>query len=516
MNPMKPMEPDENGGGPESPAPESSTPESSTPESLSNAERIIEKFGGIRPMAGKMRVPVTTVQGWKKRGVIPGNRRGDVLRAAALNDIDLDNIDPGNIDPGGPAANQNAASFPAAPQGRDSTHNDFEDDDMLPHIQAARKKAVVHGLWLSLGLVALVAAAGALLLWPAGKQVRDNAARIGALEGRVDALAAAQERAVLPADIARRIEELKEKTREIGDSVARLGERASAVPGEVGDLAARIAALQQGAQGQEQLAAAVDGLRGLVGGLEGRMDGFDAALQQAREESGALAAALEDVPRENLKAAAMLMALTQIRGALNRGAPFAEDLALLRQMAGADDPELLASIEKLAPQAESGVLTPQGLSAQLRGLAGDIAAAALKGEDVSVREKAMARLNGMLEVRKDGQLLTGTPVQARVARAQSLLDSGDVEAAIAELQGIENPDARAAALPVVDGANAALLARRVENALTALVAARIGGGVPNTAQGGADGLLRALRGPAILPAPPPALSAETPAVAPSP
>ena len=59
---------------------------------LNQAEQIIERFGGIRPMAGKMLVPVTTVQGWKKRGVIPANRRDDVLRAAQINNIDLSGL----------------------------------------------------------------------------------------------------------------------------------------------------------------------------------------------------------------------------------------------------------------------------------------------------------------------------------------------------------------------------------------------------------------------------------------
>ncbi|HRQ83255.1 MAG TPA: hypothetical protein PKZ97_19240, partial [Azospirillaceae bacterium] len=40
-------------------------------------ERVIERFGGIRPMAAKLDAPVTTVQGWKKRGAIPPARHDD-------------------------------------------------------------------------------------------------------------------------------------------------------------------------------------------------------------------------------------------------------------------------------------------------------------------------------------------------------------------------------------------------------------------------------------------------------
>ena len=36
---------------------------------LDNAEKVVAAFGGIRPMAKKLGVAVTTVQGWKERGI---------------------------------------------------------------------------------------------------------------------------------------------------------------------------------------------------------------------------------------------------------------------------------------------------------------------------------------------------------------------------------------------------------------------------------------------------------------
>ena len=59
---------------------------------IKNASEIIERFGGIRPMAGKIDVAVTTVQGWKKRNTIPGARRKMILEAAQAHDIDLSDI----------------------------------------------------------------------------------------------------------------------------------------------------------------------------------------------------------------------------------------------------------------------------------------------------------------------------------------------------------------------------------------------------------------------------------------
>ncbi len=63
-----------------------------------DASAVIDRFGGIRPMAAKLGVPVTTVQGWKGRGHIPDNRFATVRSAAAAHGVDL------SSDPQSPAA----------------------------------------------------------------------------------------------------------------------------------------------------------------------------------------------------------------------------------------------------------------------------------------------------------------------------------------------------------------------------------------------------------------------------
>ena len=56
---------------------------------LDSAEDIIAAFGGIRPMAKKLGVAVTTIQGWKARGAIPLARLEEIRAAAAREGIDL-------------------------------------------------------------------------------------------------------------------------------------------------------------------------------------------------------------------------------------------------------------------------------------------------------------------------------------------------------------------------------------------------------------------------------------------
>ena len=58
------------------------SPDAAAADGALPAQPVIQRFGGIRPMAQKLGVPVSTVQGWKERGAIPANRREEVLAAA--------------------------------------------------------------------------------------------------------------------------------------------------------------------------------------------------------------------------------------------------------------------------------------------------------------------------------------------------------------------------------------------------------------------------------------------------
>ena len=55
------------------------------------AENIIDKFGGINAMARKLgHKNASTVQGWKDRGAIPAKQHQAVWEAAKAHDIQLD------------------------------------------------------------------------------------------------------------------------------------------------------------------------------------------------------------------------------------------------------------------------------------------------------------------------------------------------------------------------------------------------------------------------------------------
>lgn len=490
---------------------------------LDKAGEIIERFGGIRPMAGKINVPVTTIQGWKKRDVIPGNRRDEILDAARQNGIDIsDLIDTSAI------ANENTRTTvaaatethtprPRAEPGEDpfvrSRPLDRSHDDLMAEIKTSSHKAVQTSVWTTTALLLVVMGAGAFMMWPTAQKIDEQGARVTALEGEVGELGdevrdvnrrASFLRDMVPEDMQAKLDKIQNQAQNLQTTVSQISEQAQTIgttltapdqgtfgerltkveeqvllltgSQEIGDMVARIRALEETVAGQSQLSGAMAELTGIVDSLDGKVGSLEQKLAEVKATNGdgALSQTLGDVSGNDLKAAAMLLAFSQMRDSLNRQAPFEEDLVLLQKMVGDDNPELQDALLRLAPRANGGVLTPDGLSGEFKGLAGDIVVASLKGEDVSIMDRAKARLGQVLQVEKDGEVITGTNTQAKVARAQQLLDRGDVQGAITELQSLEG-EAAQTAQPFVQEAQMTLLAQQVQGMMQNMILSKIGG-----------------------------------------
>lgn len=589
---------------------------------IPNAGAIIAKFGGIRPMAGKMNVPVTTVQGWKKRDVIPGVRRDDILNAAKTHKIGgveqlLDganenaqsraktapqpaarpaakskavktpakaaakpgqktaakaagktpaksvakskataaNIvsnktaekiqDKGTVmsqDPSKPVppaqsaapkapAAKPAAARPAAPKaGPQATAQPARPaaaaKAVPPHdprataqernaatelyLKEMGRRSMKRSMMLSGSLFAIALVIGFLMF--SGDDVKQIETDLTKVQHNVSTLEnrTAKLEDALPANLNENLQSLKKDAQVLKDTVGTLAvdvKNAAATLGDArnGSIVDRIAMLEtqvgqmgegqsltqlmhrldtlsQSMNGQEQLSEAMGELSQVVQGLQGQMDNFDTALEKARSENEDLARTLDGVTGRDLGAAAMLLALGQFRSSVNRNAPFEEDLAILRKIVGNEDPELNAALDRLAPYAASGVLTPEGLKDELKSLSGDIVMARLAGEDVSVRDKALTRLGEFISVTKDGQPLTATPEEAAIVKAQDLLDQGDVQGAMEILNTLEGP-AKDAAAPWMEKAEGHIAAQNAEELILQNVLQYLSGG-------DTDGLLR--------------------------
>lgn len=498
-------------------------------DSLKNASVIIERFGGIRPMAAKVGAPVTTVQGWKKRDVIPGSRRDDVLRAANENNIDIKDLLQSNAPSSAIFIPQNIkeddaqeSSFADGSERNDddvkitveplkrpqpkplpasfSTPVDSTHEELMAAIALGQKKAMRNSFITMLMFTAVLGGAGAFLLWPSAKKIQQHEGQIAQLETKVDQL---DEGSIVPEDMRKTLSELKTQADDLKKNVMSgdmrsVTDRLSILEAKLGDveggqtlkdLTTRIRGLEVTVAGQQQLNDSVDELKKIVDSLDGQMNAMDDQIAIMQKTPGsALGETLDGVSGSDMKAAALLIAFSQLRESINRHEPFEDDLVLLQKLVGNDDPELQAALVKLAPQAEQGgVLTVEGLQDEFKGLAGDIVISSLKGEEVSPTEKAKVRLTQILNIKKDGELVGGTPTQKTVAKAQDQLDKGDIEGAIATLKTLDG-DAKTTAEPFIDQAQAALLADQVQNMLRQMIVASVGTNMNTAAGSGLSGV----------------------------
>jgi hypothetical protein len=215
--------------------------------------------------------------------------------------------------------------------------------------------------------------------------------------------------------------------------------------------------------GQETLESAQGQLNSLLSSYTGAPEQLEGYLNQAREQSAVLGQTFEGVPGDEMKAAALLFTLNQMRGALNRDdQPFGDDLELFRNFIGVEDTALNEALDKLAPSAESGVLTVSGLSDEFRDLAGDVVVSSLQGEDVSIQERTKARMNELFSVKRDGELVSGTDTQAKVARIDRLLAEENLDAAIEEAKTLSGPEGETVA-PWIEKAEQTKAAQDVLN-----------------------------------------------------
>lgn len=406
-----------------------------------NADSVIEKFGGIRPLANKLGVPVTTVQGWKKRNSIPEGRWQEIQKLADELNLSLADTNDNNIRP----ITASSATVLHEP--------------LREKIVVKRGYSLAQGILVTGVSVGLSVAVLAVLFGPDFIVSNPNQ-RIAALENKVatapqgapgssSSLEDTINNTIMP-----RLNEMQAQIGALGD------------PETLAQISANMKTMQQSAEGQATLNAAVTELQTLVAGLQGNVKDLDVALAEAQKENGALAETIGKVSSTDLTAAAMLLALNQFRASIDRQEPLADDIALLKSVINPDEnPDLAASIDRLTPFATSGVMSAAGLQGELQGLAGEIVQARLEGKQAPWQDIAKARLQELFDIRRNGQPVFGTQEQKAVARAQQQLAAGDIAGAKSTLESL--PDAsRQVAQPVIDKANQTLAAKQVESEIT--------------------------------------------------
>jgi hypothetical protein len=249
----------------------------------------------------------------------------------------------------------------------------------------------------------------------------------------------------VPADLAERMKRLEERPAQ------------TSVPPEV---AQRLQQLEQRPQANPEAASvAQQEAQHLGGEVQSLQQRLAALEQQARKEAAA-----------DRTDQALLLAATQLRQSAATAQPFAAELGAATAMAK-DRPDLAAELEKLQPLAAKGVPTIAMLAHKFDKTAGEIVRAGVAPPAEDWSDQILAKLRGLVTIRRVGKQGIDTGADAAVASAEQALAEGDLAAAVAALETLEGP-AQAAAKPwldearqrlaldaALDGVNRALMAR---------------------------------------------------------
>ncbi len=493
-------------------SPATATTPAATASDTSAVDRIVERFGGIRPMAHKLDIPVTTVQGWKKRGAIPLARHADLRGAATkhaitLDDADLDAATPSEERTTGDSAPAEAAAATVAPETPTSTTASANTaspanaeaapteatpsatettsapaTDPTPATQSDKivsepaqttpppmpsyleEPRAAGGFASALSIVALLVGAAALAEpwwgpqlsgWPTGASVP----------------AASAPASVDPT--------LRAQLQQLAERVGKLEQRpAASAAAPAGDSAAFDAAVRQLTQRLDSLekrpAATGGGDAARLDGLEQRLTALGTGTKAAQDlgkEIDALKQQIASVGQSvearrdsSVAAQALVLAAGQLRATLAAGQPFQQDLQSVRAL-GIADAGVTQPLDAVAPFAAKGIPTQAQITDRFRPLASEIVRAAERGDGSNWIESVTGKLTTLVTVRREGGGVVGTGADAVVARAEAALTDNNLAKAVEELAALQGPGGAAAAAWLAE-AKARLAADQAARALT--------------------------------------------------
>lgn len=256
--------------------------------------------------------------------------------------------------------------------------------------------------------------------------------QLNALSGRIDGLDKAVDG--LRQDLAQR------PTTVIAPNGDALSERLAALEAAVRPGAARVEQLareqeqlsQQLAQTRESLAALQKGSAdaATVLRLTDRVEAAETAVRQAQSRANT--------------AQSLLLAVGQLRDAVNRGDSFDAELRAVRAIAEGDA-EVRQSLDALAALGDKPIATRVALAASFATLSGQIVRAELGPGGDNWWRQTVQRLASVITIRRTEGEVAGDSTAATVARAEAALDKGDLAAAVQELSALQGPAAAAAA-----------------------------------------------------------------------
>lgn len=490
---------------------------------LTPTERVIEAFGGIRPMAAKLTVPVTTVQGWKRRNAIPEQRHADILAAARTHSIALDPAELARTRPATPEEGVPELAEPSEPENPPGPPR-VGPPTIPPPPPAEPPGNPARSAWYAAGVAVLFAAISVTApMWspklfgsatptpaPQGsptlgdrvafieKRLADlpsgTAEAIDGLGKRVEALEKPPGGPVDPAaiekgraDLAARVDAIQQKLDQLAGTAPQPAQppaqqpqpaqpeqpapqpAAPAPAAAPGPTPEAVAALETRVAALESAQAAVKTLGDTVATLSSGSQANGSTLAALQQQVDAVKATVERLRNSDTGAQALSLAAGQLRSALDTGAPLDETLALLRGLAQ-NDSGLANAVAALEPAAK-GVPSRAALATGFV-QAAEAARKADQPESGDWVDRSLSVVQDLVTVRPAPGEVEGTDTNAVLARAEGRLQRGDLAGAVEAVKGLSGPAASALAAWRAQ-AEARLSAESALQSLSALAVQRL-------------------------------------------
>lgn len=228
----------------------------------------------------------------------------------------------------------------------------------------------------------------------------------------------------------------------------------------------------------------------LLSQMQGELRRLGQAQQQLADRIDQSNARIDAIAKQSISGGdsatrVLMVALGELRGALETSRPFYAELATVAALAH-DRPEIATALGPLETASHSGLPSQAMLASQF---ADHDAAEILRADLASppanegLGQRILAKLRSLVVIRRVDAGADGDPVEMAVADAQAMLDKGDLAGAVKALDGLTGP-AGAAARVWLAPAHQRLAAEQVLAKLSEAVAADLATGAEPAKSGG--------------------------------
>ena len=384
-----------------------------------DTEFIISKFGGIRPMAQKLGVPVSTVQGWKQRQTIPQNRMGDILEAAK---------------------NYNLELTPKKTNIEEREEEFLHEKGSVIPSQTYVGRSQSNRLVFFISFIALIIGLGCAgwLFWSDGgnKTELNLAADITKVNKRLNKL------------------ELSPIKNDLASFRKSIMDEISSIKSDITVISGQKSAEFVSAETAEDL---LNNLKNLENKINKIYEKYNDQVEISKLELLSLKNKIYELEkrpaiignnnsfdafRDLIDGPRLMILVKLLRQNIKSGDPYNEIIINLRKLFQSDS-KILPYLDLLEKYSLDKTPTPLELKNSFATMKRELHKSNLRDKESSWDDKMLRRLNSLIVIKRSGEELVGDSFQALLDRAETKVDRGDIEGAISELNQLLGESERA-------------------------------------------------------------------------